>query len=314
MAMQGEFAANTLISKTGSSLCVRLMAPSGAPRAVVQINHGMAEHCARYERFARFLASRGYAAIAHDHRGHGHTSAPGAPQGSFGASDGWQRVLGDVSAVADEARAIFPGAPIVSFGHSLGAIIALDHALQHPHAAQALAIWNTSFDTPALLSVLVAALKAERFFKGSDVPSRLAIMATFDAWNRQFAPNRTQFDWLSRDEKEVDAYVADPLCGFPVSVGMWLQVIAAIRNCADPARHARLPKGLPVHVCAGGKDPSSLGGDAMLRIAARLKSAGLGDVTTSVFAENRHEGLNELDRDAVMESFAAWLNARFPQA
>lgn len=309
--MQGEFAANTLISETGSALCVRLMVPPGAPRAIVQINHGMAEHCARYERFARFLASRGYAAIAHDHRGHGYTAAPGAPQGSFGRADGWQCVLDDVSAVAEQARAMFPGVPIVSFGHSLGAIIALDHALQRPQAAQALAIWNTSFDTPALLYVLVAALKAERFFKGSDVPSRLAIMATFEAWNRQFAPNRTQFDWLSRDDAEVDAYVADPLCGFAVSVGMWLQVIAAIRNCSA-SRLARLPKALPVHVCAGGKDPSSLGGAAMLRLAARLEAAGLRDVTSRVFSGNRHEGLNEIDRGAVMESFAAWLDARFP--
>lgn len=307
-----DWSRETLQSPTGALLNCHWLGPSTPPRAIVQINHGMAEHSARYARFAQFLASRGYATIAHDHRGHGHTKAPDAPLGVFASSDGMAKVLDDVSAVIANARTRSPGTPLVIFGHSMGTIIALNHAHENPGMSDAAAFWNTSFDTPFLLSVLVAVLKAERMLKGSDVPSSFAVKATFEAWNKEFAPNRTAFDWLSRDTAEVDKYVDDPLCGFPVSVGLWLDVIASIRASADNARIDRIPKSLPVNIVAGAMDPSSLKGDAMLRLCARLKAAGVGDVSAKVYPQTRHESLNEVNREAVMGDFADWLDSRFP--
>jgi alpha-beta hydrolase superfamily lysophospholipase len=160
--------------------------------------------------------------------------------------------------------------------------------------------------------VLVGLLKAERMFKGSDVPSSLAVKATFEAWNKEFAPNRTAFDWLSRDAAEVDRYVADPLCGFPVSIGMWLDVIGSIRASAQDERIAAMPKSLPVNIVAGDRDPSSLKGEAMLNLAARLRAAGLTDVSAKVYPDTRHECLNDINRDVVMADFADWLDQRFP--
>lgn len=306
-----HFTTNTLSSSTGAVLKLHQCQPVGAPRAIIQINHGMAEHSARYERFAVFLASRGYATFAHDHRGHGHTTAQGSPLGVFAAKDGMALVLGDVSAVVAHARGLYPSAPVVMFGHSMGAIIALNHAHQYPAMSDAAAFWNTSFDTPFLLSVFIAILKAERMLKGSDVPSAIANGLTFDAWNKQFAPNRTAFDWLSRDEAQVDAYVADPLCGFAVSIGLWLEVLGSIKRSADPQAIARMPKSMPVSIVAGAMDPSSLQGEAMLRLASRLRAAGMSDVTTKVWPQTRHEGLNEINRDVIMADFANWLDARF---
>ncbi len=300
-----------LQSPTGAVLNFHWREPAKPPRAIIQVNHGMAEHAARYARFADYLASRGYATIAHDHRGHGHTKAPDAPLGVFAANNGMAKVLDDVSAVMAQARTRSPGTPLVMFGHSMGTIIALHHAHENPGMSDAAAFWNTSFDTPFLLNVLVAVLKTERFLKGSDVPSSFAVKATFEAWNKEFAPNRTAFDWLSRDSGEVDRYVADPLCGFPVSVGLWLDVIASIRASADNARIARIPKSLPVNIVAGAMDPSSLKGEAMLRLAARLKAAGVSDVSAKVYPQTRHECLNEVNRDAVMAEFADWLDSRF---
>ncbi len=188
-----------LQSPTGAVLNFHWREPAKPPRAIIQVNHGMAEHAARYARFADYLASRGYATIAHDHRGHGHTKAPDAPLGVFAANNGMAKVLDDVSAVMAQARTRSPGTPLVMFGHSMGTIIALHHAHENPGMSDAAAFWNTSFDTPFLLNVLVAVLKTERFLKGSDVPSSFAVKATFEAWNKEFAPNRTAFDWLSRD-------------------------------------------------------------------------------------------------------------------
>ena len=299
-------------SPTGASIHFHWMSPDAPPRAVIQVNHGMAEHSARYERFATFLASRGYATMAHDHRGHGQTHASDAPRGVFAASDGMARVLDDVSAIIGHARAMSPGTPVVMFGHSMGTIIALNHAWAFPGMTNAAAFWNTSFDTPFLLRILVGVLKSERFLKGSDVPSAFAVKATFDAWNKEFAPNRTAFDWLSRDSAEVDKYVADPMCGFPVAIVCWLDVIGSIRQSAQDANIAAIPKSLPVNIVAGGKDPSSAKGEAMLRLADRLRKARLTDVTATVYPDTRHEGLNEINRELIMADFADWLDTRFP--
>lgn len=311
MAADPDWLEGELESLTGARLRLFAIRPAGRPRAIVQINHGMAEHAARYERFGRFLAGRGYGVVAHDHRGHGRTIAPDAPLGVFGKGDAWPKVLADVGIVNAHARGLFPDAPVVCFGHSMGAIVALNYCLRHPDTVDAAAIWNTSFETPALLHLLVALLRAERLFKGSDVPSPIAASLTFGAWNKAFAPNRTEFDWLSHDEAEVDSYIADPLCGFPVAVGTWLSVIEGIRYAGVMAHLRALPGAMPFHLCGGAEDPSSLGGEAIVRLGERLRAAGLDDVEVTVHPGTRHEGLNETNRDAIMQDFARWLDARF---
>lgn len=304
------FAASTLPSPSGASLRVYSSAPKGKVRAVVHINHGLAEHAARYQRFADFLAARGYGAVAHDHRGHGATTAPDAPLGQFAPKNGFDAVLADVAAVNKHIREKHPGVPVVCFGHSMGAMIAMNYTLVHPASIAAAAIWNTAFDVNALYHVGRLLLLAERALKGSDVPSGMAPKLTFAAWNKTFAPNRTDFDWLSRDTAEVDKYVADPLCGFGASIGMWLDVLGAIARVTDAAI-AKLPKALPFHVAGGGEDPSSDKGRAMARLADRLGKAGLTDVAATTFAGSRHECLNDLDRDTIMAGFCDWLDARF---
>jgi alpha-beta hydrolase superfamily lysophospholipase len=305
------FSPSALASPTGATLRVYTLAPRAKPRAVVHINHGLAEHAARYERFAEVLAQRGYAAVAHDHRGHGATTAPDAPLGRFAAKDGFDAVLADVAAVHAQIAQKLPGAPIVCFGHSMGAMIAMNFALARPQSIAAAAIWNTAFDITPLYHAGRLLLLGERALKGSDVPSALAPKLTFAAWNKVFSPNRTGFDWLSRDASEVDKYVADPRCGFPCSVGLWLDVLGAIARVTDAAI-ATLPKSLPFHVAGGSQDPSTDKGRAMQRLSARLQKAGLTDVTGVTYEGSRHECLNDLDRDAIASRFCDWLDFRFP--
>jgi len=281
------------------------------PNAAIQINHGMAEHAARYERFAEALAAVGYAVFAHDHRGHGHTTAPDSAQGYFAKDNGWNKVVADVDTVNAEIRARHPGTPIVCFGHSMGALVALNYAMRHRDKVDALAPWNISVDSGALLVAYRALLKTERFFKGSDVPSAIAPKLTFEAFNKEFAPTRTGFDWLSRDETEVDKYVTDPLCGFPATVGMWLDVTEGIRYAADDGNLARLPKELPVHLLAGEKDPVSLHGKAMGNFEKRMTMVDMSDVSFTLLEDTRHEALNEINRDETTAVFVEWLDQRF---
>ncbi len=312
--MAAGFRSSRLQSPTGAALAVYWTGPKGrkgsAPKAVIHINHGMADHAARYARFAEALAAAGYSVFAHDHRGHGSTTAPDAPWGRFAARDGWRMVLDDVDAVNAHIRERHPGVPLIVFGHSMGATVAAAYMLSHPGSIDAAAIWNGSM-TGAGPRLLVLLLGFERMLKGSDVPSTLASRLTFEAWNRKFAPNRTEFDWLSRDVAEVDKYVADPKCGFVCTNGLWRDLLGGLQSLADRAAITALSKDLPVHVLAGAADPCSSNGAAATQLSGRLTGAGLSDVTTTVLPETRHECLNEINRDETTAAFIDWLNARF---
>ena len=123
----------TLESATGAALCMRHETAQGEPIGVVHILHGLAEHSARYGAFAQALSRAGYHVYAHDHRGHGFTHAPGAPEGVFDAGGhGADLVLEDVASIHDMIEATHPGLPLALFGHSMGGIIAMAYALRNP--------------------------------------------------------------------------------------------------------------------------------------------------------------------------------------
>ncbi len=306
-----DWTESTLDSPTGAKLHLYSARAEGAAKAVVQINHGMGEHAGRYRRFADFLTARGYHVYAHDHRGHGRTEAEDAPLGKFAERDGWAQVLADVEAVNARIRAEHPDLPLVCFGHSMGSIIAFNYALTRPGSIDALTCWNASFTAGGLAAVGRTILKVEKTLKGAHRPSNITQSLTFGAWNKAFKPNRTEFDWLSRDGAEVDKYVADPLCGFPVSIGLWLDTIGGVYFAHDDANLAALPSGLPVHLQGGTEDPCSEQGKAVARTAERLQKAGLRDVTLALLEGARHESLNETNRAQVMADYADWLDGRF---
>jgi len=295
-----------IASPTGATLNVYTALPAGRPRGAVQVNHGLAEHAARYGRFARFLAGRGFAVYAHDHRGHGYTTAPDAPQGSFGPEPAAANVVADVAAVHDLIGGEQPGVPVIVFGHSMGALIALNFVLKHHDRIAGAAIWNGNFSAglPGRLAQLVLAW--ERFRLGSDVPSRLLPRLTFRAWARKVTDGRTPFDWLSRNHAEVDAYVADPLCGFDASVGMWKGVFDLIFAGADDRNFSGVRRDLPFNIVGGAKDPATDFGKATEHLAGRLRRMGFSNPVSRVYAQTRHESLNELNRDLIMRDFAAW--------
>ncbi|MGI9366474.1 MAG: alpha/beta fold hydrolase [Rhizobiaceae bacterium] len=300
-----------LPTNSGAQLRLYSSLPDRLPKAVLQINHGMAEHAGRYERFATYLRQAGYATYAHDHRGHGFTTSPGTTMGMFAKSNGWDAVISDVAAVNAEINKRHENMPVVCFGHSMGAIIALNHILNHPKSIAGAAIWNSGVETGLLGIVFGAILRLHRMFKGSDVPSVMAHQATFETWNKQFSPNRTDCDWLSRDEAEVDKYVNDPLCGFPISGGLWLDLLQGIYFAANDKNLASLPKSLPMHLLAGGADPCSEFGKALANLHARLKQSGLQDLSLEILPDTRHESLNEINRDQTTASFIDWLDCHF---
>lgn len=299
---QAEF----LDSPTGARLAVRHLAATGEPRGIVMVNHGLAEHSARYAPFAQSLSRRGYHVFAHDHRGHGGTYATDAPLGRFSSSNGVSKVIADVMAVHAHATALYPGLPVILFGHSMGGIIAANVAESQPQAFSGLAVWNSNLNPGLLGRIGLALLKTERFFKGSDLPSAITPRLTFEAWGKSVPGARTPFDWLSRDATVVDAYIKDPLCGFDISISMWIDVLTMALAGGARRNLARLPKTLPVHLTGGAADPSTEGGKAMAWLDRELAAAGLVSRTLVIHEGMRHETLNEIGREQAISGFIDW--------
>lgn len=297
-----------LASPTGAALNVYARHPEGQARCVVQINHGLAEHAGRYAGFADYLATRGHHVYAHDHRGHGLTKAEGAPFGVFAPSGGDEAVVADVLAVHRMIRERHSDVPVVVFGHSMGGLVALNFVLRHSAMMHGAAIWNANFSAGILAQAALAVLAYEKFRLGSDVPSRILPKLTFRSWAKQIDGRRTEADWLSRDPAEVDAYIADPLCGWDATVSMWRDVFRLIIAGADDRNFASIRKDLPFLLVGGGEDPATDNGKAVNALAERLRRMGFSNLVSRIYADTRHESLNELNRDVIMADFATWLD------
>ncbi|MCW4116650.1 lysophospholipase [Aurantimonas sp. MSK8Z-1] len=300
----------TLDSPTGAALNLYVKHPAGQPRAILVVHHGLAEHAGRYHRFAEAMAAAGLAVYAHDHRGHGSTTAPGAPLRSFGRQDSLKRLLADAAFVLTFARSEWIRRPTILFGHSMGAATALALACDLPEAIAGAALWNYAAPTSTQRRAALAALSVEQALKGSDVASAVMARATFDAWAKAVEPRETAFDWLSHDPSAVAAYRNDPLCGWSPTVGLWRDLMRLYEQLSAAPTLDRLPHDLPLHLLAGSGDPVTERGESVHRLAGALRHTGLRDVALEPLADARHETLNEVEayRAPALRGLTAWID------
>ncbi len=295
-----------LKSPTGATLTYHHLPAVTDARGILLISHGLAEHSRRYEAFARAMAGRGFHVYAHDHRGHGETTAPDAPIGRFARRNGATQVIADVLAMREFAASIHPGLPIILFGHSMGGLISLNTVVMHPDKFDAVTVWNSNFNPGLAGRAAQLILKTERMFKGSDVPSGLLPKLTFGSWGQSIANRRTDFDWLSRIPEQVDKYIADPLCGFDASVSLWLDLFELTFRAPQRTYLDRLRRDMPIHLVGGGKDPATDNAKAISWLANHLKRAGFSRITIEIYPDMRHETLNEIDAEEAISNFADW--------
>lgn len=277
------------------------------PKAVVQVAHGAAEHALRYERFARFLNAGGYIVYANDHRGHWKTAGTLEKAGIAGP-DGWDGIVNDARLLSQRIKAEHPGLPFFLFGHSMGSMI----------AQQYMQTWGAELDG-VILSGSVGSLGdnvdttivyAESLAQAApDAPSAL-FGQMFASFNQPYAPSKTGFEWLSRDEAEVQKYVDDPWCGFPFSNAMVADFFKGARDMWLPENEARIPTDLPMYVFSGAEDP--VGGNtlAVTALVERYRANGVRDIALKFYEGGRHEMLNETNRDQVHQDVLAWLDSQ----
>jgi alpha-beta hydrolase superfamily lysophospholipase len=246
----------------------------------------MGEHARRYPPALERLIETGIDVYALDHRGHGATARNAAQLGDLGTG-GFAALAGDLVALTRIAKDANPGLPVVLLGHSLGSMVAQLFAVEHSDLIAALALSGTA----AVDQVAVAARDPQVF-------TRL---------NASFEPARTPFDWLSRDEREVDAYIADPLCGFALQPESFGSVLSYGEYLANPLQLARIRRDLPVYVFGGEHDPLNRDLNALQSVIDRYRSAGL-SVVAQIYPGARHEILNEINRAQVVGALGDWIN------
>lgn len=286
----------------------------GACRGVIHISHGMAEHAGRYARFAEALTAAGWHVYANDHRGHGRSAATDADLGWFAEHDGWDRLVLDLREYIDRWRAHHPDVPIVLFAHSMGALLGQQYLYEHGSTLNAAILCGTQGKPPPLAAAGRVIARLERRRKGARGRSRLLDKLAFGQFNAHFRPNRTGFDWLSRDEAEVDAYVADPWCGFLFTTQAWIDLLDGLAELSRPRNQARIRRDLPIHIIAGDRDPVGEMGRSVRSLIAAYEAVGLRSVTSQIYDGARHELLNETNREEVTADLLRWLDERFPRA
>ncbi|WP_203568366.1 alpha/beta hydrolase [Aestuariimicrobium ganziense] len=284
--------------------------PEAEPRAVLVISHGMAEHTERYAPLAADLVKAGFAVYGADHRGHKRTAGTLDKAGHIASRDSWRLVREDLAAVVKHVRYLHPGLPVVLLGHSFGSLLARDLVTTHPGLVDLLVLSGVVGDPGVIGGVGRLIARGQRRVLGGSRPSRLLDRLTFGSYNSAFKPVRTEFDWLTRDEAVVDAYVADPWCGFVCSNSFFDAMIAATRRVNSIELAARTPRSLPVLVIGGSHDPVGRAGRAPEQIGELYREIGLDDVTVKVYDEARHEVFNETNRDEVVADLLAWLEPR----
>ncbi|GAA1397598.1 alpha/beta hydrolase [Luteococcus peritonei] len=274
----------TITTADGQDLQVYRWAPSGTPRAVVQVQHGLGEHGGRYRRFAEALTEAGYLVCAPDSHASGRSAGNG--YGVWGP-DGWKGWVDDIAVLARRIHQDEPGLPLALFGHSLGSFGTQQFLLDHGDLVDAVVLSGTT--EPAGMAQAL----------GGDEPADLT------SFNEQFE-QRTGFEWLSRDADEVDRYVVDEACGWQPEPFVGIETLA---QAADPERLAAIPTDLPVLIISGDQDPvagpSALGPQV---VGERYRQVGLTDVTVTLYPEARHELLNETNRDEVTADVLAFLD------
>ncbi|MDF3072850.1 MAG: Hydrolase [Alphaproteobacteria bacterium] len=279
---------------------------NGTPRALLFIAHGMAEHAARYDAFASFLAQHGILVEAHDHRGHGRTARAQDELGFFAESGGWQRVVDDVRERLSLARKNNPGLKIILFGHSMGSFVGQQILYESPGLMDAAILSGSNGKPLRLASVGRLVARLERLRLGRHGRSKLLTDLSFGPFNKRFAPNRTDFDWLSRDTAQVDAYVADPLCGFLCTSQFWVDLLDALLPLAKEKNRDRVPEALPVLIFSGDEDPVGVN---LSELVKGYRGNGMTHVAVKLYPGGRHEMLNEINRADVQVDVLAWLDA-----
>ena len=279
-----------------------------AIKGVVQISHGMAEWAYRYDYFAKALNREGYIVYANDHRGHGLTAPSMEDVGYISDNDGFFDKVEDMRELNQLIREEHPSLPVVLFGHSMGSFLSQRYIQLYGSDLVGVILSGSNGKQGPIINLGIALAYLEMKFKGRRHRSRLLDKLSFGSYNRAFPDNRTKFDWLSRDEKQVDRYIEDPYCGGIFTSSFFYDFLRGLKMITRRKNLEAVPKNLPIYIFSGSMDPVGGFGKGVEKLKEMYETHGLKEVSLVLYPEGRHEMLNEINRDEVIEDIVRWLD------
>lgn len=283
------------------------------PKAVVQIAHGMSETAIRYEEFAKNLTEQGYLVYINDHRGHGKTAKEIDNLGYLAQKDGFTCLVKDMNTLTNIIKEENEGLPVFLFGHSMGSFASQRYIMEYGDNLSGLILSGSNGKHGLKLKVveLIASMEIKKH--GRKYRSKRLDSLIFGGHNRNFKPAKTEFDWLSRDKKEVQKYIDDPFCGVLFTCGFFYDFIKGLQEIENKDNLLKVPNNLPIYIMSGDKDPVGENGKGVLRLRDRYDSLGVRDLSYKLYKGGRHEMLNEINKDEVINDIIYWLENRYTE-
>lgn len=277
------------------------------PIAVVQIVHGMAEHGGAYEKFIEYLVHQNIAVYIHDQRGHGKTAKSEDDLGYFGDKVSWDQIAKDIIYLTKMIREEVSSVPLILFGHSMGSYLSRRVVQLDGDLYDGLILSGTGFDPGILRKLGVFLSGSESLIIGENGRSKLLDFLTFGNFNNHFKFPRTKYDWLTRDEAEIDRYIKDPFCGFICSPSFYRELLKGVGIIHRKEEIRKTPTNLPIYIFSGSKDPVGQNGDGVKKVYELYKNLGCIDLTMKLYDEARHEMLHEINKEDVYLDVKTWI-------
>ncbi len=304
----------TIPSKDGNNLLnVIIWETEEKPKGILQLVHGMAEYIERYNDFAAYLTRYGYNVIGHDHLGHGKTAKCKEDLGFFADKNGDEIIIEDMYSVTKYAKERWNDIPNYILGHSMGSFCVRQYLTEHSYDVYGAIIMGTGWIPAPVANMGKFLADCECKKHGNRYKSRTLVKISIGNNNKPFEPARTPVDWLSRDFNNVDKYVADSLCGFDFTAGAYRDFFAILQKIARNKNLLGIRKHLPILVISGEEDPVG-GKEACKKFVSQCLVNGLGNTILKLLPYDRHEILNEIDKDIVYIYLKNWLNDRVYEA
>lgn len=282
--------------------------PEGkAPICILQIIHGMAEYIERYDEFAQNMAHKGILVVGEDHLGHGKSVGENGTYGYICERDPATVVVRDAHRLKKMIQEQYPGVPYIILGHSMGSFILRNYLCRYGTGIQAAIIVGTGMQPKAALAAGKIVAAVQKLFKDSKYPSGLLNAIAFGSYNRKIKGNRTVMDWLTKDEKIVDAYIQDPLCGFTFTINGFQTIFELVSRLYKRENLEKMPKELPVLFVSGADDPVGDYGKGVNKACRSFMDVGMENVQMKLYSDDRHEILNETDRENIYEDIYLWI-------
>ena len=298
-------------SSTGKNkIHARMCVPDAEPRAIVQIIHGIAEYIDRYDEFMSFLADNGIIAVGTDHLGHGKSIESEEQTGFFAYDNGWDYAVRDEEVLRLAMHENYPELPIIVFGHSMGSFMARTLLIRYPDAFNAAIISGTGNQGAALVNGGLFMGNLVTGLKGAHHYSKFLNNLAFGSYNKIYDNPKTEYDWLSRDEANVQKYIDDPLCGFIPSCSLFRDMMTGVKFITNKKNLTAMNKDMPVYFMSGDMDPVGECGKGVQKAYNNFLEVGMKDVSIKLYPGGRHEMLNEINKDEVYTDILTWLGSK----